>query len=63
MVNTRKGGSVDLPARIRRRRVVVNPQLEMNPPLNPPPTGIDDVVVAQMKLLQQMTNTTMEMQA
>jgi hypothetical protein len=46
MVNTKRGGGVDLPARIRRRRVVVNPEPEMNPPLNPPP--IDDVTAAQM---------------
>jgi hypothetical protein len=46
MVNIRRGGGVDLPARIRRRRVVANPEPEMNPPLNPPP--VDDVVAAQM---------------
>jgi hypothetical protein len=33
----------------------------MNPPLNPPPA--DDVVAAQMRLLQQMANTMTEMQA
>jgi hypothetical protein len=42
MVNTRKGGSIDLPARIRRRREVVNPQPEMNPP----PTETNVVVAA-----------------
>jgi hypothetical protein len=35
MVNTRRGGGVDLPARIRRRRVVPNLEPEMNPPPNP----------------------------
>jgi hypothetical protein len=35
MVNTRRGGGVDLPTRIRRRRAVTNPEPEMNPPLNP----------------------------
>jgi hypothetical protein len=49
MVNTRRGGGVDLPARIRRRRAVANPEPTMNPPPNPPP--IDDVVAAQMRLL------------
>jgi hypothetical protein len=60
MVNTRRGG-VYLPSRIRRRRVVANPEPEMNPPPNPPP--VDDVTAAQMRLLQQMTNTMTEMQA
>jgi hypothetical protein len=40
MVNTRRGGGVDLPARIHRRRVVANPEPKMNPPLNPLPAGI-----------------------
>jgi hypothetical protein len=51
MVNTRKGGGVDLPARIHRSRTVANPKPEMNPPLNPLPAGTDVVVVAQMQLL------------
>ena len=61
MVNIRRGGGVDLPARICRRRTVANPEPTMNPPLNPPP--VDDVTAAQMRLLQQMTNTMTEMQA
>jgi hypothetical protein len=61
MVNTRRGGGVDLPTRIRRRRAVANPEPKMNPPLNPPP--VDDVTTAQMLLLQQMANTMIEMQA
>jgi hypothetical protein len=52
MVNTRKGGNVDLPALIRRRGAVANPESEMNPPLNPSPARTDVVVVAQMQLLQ-----------
>jgi hypothetical protein len=52
MINTRKGGGIDLPAHIRRRRVVVNPQPEMNPAPNPPPARTDVVVAAQMQLLQ-----------
>jgi hypothetical protein len=61
MVNTRRGGGVDLPARIRLRRFVANLESEMNPPPNPPPA--DDVAAAQMQLLQQMANTVIEMQA
>jgi hypothetical protein len=63
MVNTKRGGGVDLPARIRRRREVANPELEMNPPLNPPPAGMDVVVAAQMQLLKKMANTMAELQA
>jgi hypothetical protein len=35
MVNSRRGGGVNLPVRIRRRRAVANPEQKMNPPLNP----------------------------
>jgi hypothetical protein len=62
MVNTRKGGSIDLYANNRRKRIVYQPRPEMNPP-NPPPTGTNLVAVAQMQLLQQMANTMIEMQA
>jgi hypothetical protein len=61
MVNTRRGGGVDLPARIRQRRDVANPEPTMNPPPNPPP--VDDVTAAQMRLLPRMANTMTEMQA
>jgi hypothetical protein len=61
MVNTRKGGGIDLPARIHRRRIVTQPQPEMNPPSNPPPTGTDPIAAAQLHLVQQMANTMMEM--
>jgi hypothetical protein len=63
MVNTRTGGGIDLPANNRRRRIVNQPQPEMNPPPNPPPTGTDPVAATQMQLLQQLANTMMEMQA
>jgi hypothetical protein len=63
MVNTRKGGGIDLPANDHCRRIVNQPQLEMNPPPNPPPTGTDPVADAQMQLLQHMANTMTEMQA
>jgi hypothetical protein len=46
MVNTGRGGGVDLPARIRRRRVVANPEPTTNPPLNP--STVDDVTAAKM---------------
>jgi hypothetical protein len=43
---------IGLPAHIRRRRAIVNPQPEMNPPPNPPPAETDAMVAAQMQLLQ-----------
>ena len=63
MVNTRKGGGIDLPANNRRRRIINQSQPEMNPPPNPPLAGTDPVAAAQMQLLQQMENTMTEMQA
>jgi hypothetical protein len=62
MVNTKKGGGIDLPANHHSRTIVRQPQPEMNP-LNPPPTGTDLVVATQMQMLQQMTNLMNEMQA
>jgi hypothetical protein len=62
MVNTRKGGAIDLPANDRRRRIANQPRPEMNPP-NPPSAGTDQIATAQMQLLQQMSNTMMEIQA
>jgi hypothetical protein len=62
MVNTRKGGGIDLPANPHNRRIIRQPQPEMNPP-NPPLVGTDLVVAAQMQMLQQMANTMNEMQA
>jgi hypothetical protein len=62
MVNTRKGGGIDLPANNHRRRIVNQPQLEMNPPPNTPSAGTDPVAAAQMQLLQQMANTMTDMQ-
>jgi hypothetical protein len=63
MVNTRKGGGIDLPARNHRKRIVNQPQPEMNPPSNPPLTGTNPIAATQMQLLQQMANTMKEMQA
>jgi hypothetical protein len=62
MVNTRKGGGIDLPANHHSRRIVRQPQPEMNPP-NPPPAGTDLVVAAQMQMLQQVENMMNKMQA
>jgi hypothetical protein len=62
MVNTRKGGGIDLPANPHNRRIVRQQQVEMNPP-NHPPVGTDPMVVAQMQMLQQMANTMTDMQA
>jgi hypothetical protein len=49
MVNTRKGGGIDLPANPFNRRVLRQQQqhAEMDPP-NPPPAETDPVVAAQM---------------
>jgi hypothetical protein len=57
MVNTRKGGRIDLPANHHSRRTIRQRQPEMNPP-NPPPAGTDPVVATQL----QMANTMNEMQ-
>jgi hypothetical protein len=62
MVNTRKGGGIDLPANHHNKRIVRQPQPEMNP-LNPPPARTYSVVAAQMQMLQQMANLMNEMQA
>jgi hypothetical protein len=51
MVNTRKGGGIDLPANPFNWRVLRQQQAEMNPS-NPPLTATDLVVVAQMQMLQ-----------
>jgi hypothetical protein len=58
MANTRKGGRIDLPANHHSRRIIRQPQPEMNPPL----AETDLVVAAQMQILQQMANTMNEMQ-
>jgi hypothetical protein len=51
MVNTRKGGGIDLPPNRHTRRIFRQPQQqqdEMNPPnpSNPPPAGADLAVAA-----------------
>jgi hypothetical protein len=65
MVNTRKGGRIDLPANPFNGRVLrqQQQQAEMNPPNppNPPPTRTDPAVAAQMRIMQQMADTMADM--
>jgi hypothetical protein len=54
MVNTRKGGGIDLPPNRHSRRIFRQPQqqqAEMDPP-NPPLAGNDPIVAAQMRIMQ-----------
>jgi hypothetical protein len=61
MVNTRKGGGIDLPANPHNWRVLrQQQQAEINPP-NPPPVGADPTVAAQMRIMQQMADTIADM--
>ena len=65
MVNTRRGGGIDLPPNRHTRRIYRQPQpqpAEMNPP-NPPPGGVDPLIVAQMRVMQQMADTMADMRA
>ena len=64
MVNTRKGGGIDLPANRHSRRIYRQPQQQekMNPP-NPPPASVDPDVAAQMRIMQQMADTIEDMHA
>jgi hypothetical protein len=62
MVKSRKGGRIDLPTNHHSKRIIRQPQPEMNP-LNPPPAGTDAVATAQIQLLQQMASTMTKMQA
>jgi hypothetical protein len=65
MVNTRRGGGIDLPPNRHTRRIYRQPQPQpavMNPP-NPPPGGVDPLVAAQMAVMQQMADTMADMRA
>jgi hypothetical protein len=65
MVNTRRGGGIDLPPNRHTRWIYRQPQpqpAEMNPP-NPPPGGVDPLVAAQMRMMQQMADTMADMRA
>jgi hypothetical protein len=64
MVNTRKGGGIDLPPNRHTRGIFRQPQPQpavMDPPL-PPPIGVDPTVTAQMRIMQQMADTMADMQ-
>ena len=67
MVNTRKGGGIDIPPNRHSRRIYRQPQqqAEMNPlnPPNPPPAEADPAVAAQMRIMQQMADTMVDMHA
>jgi hypothetical protein len=56
MVNTSKGGGIDLPPNRHNRRILrqQQQQAKMNPPNppNPPPAGADPAVAAQMRIMQ-----------
>ena len=63
MVNTRKGGGIDLPPNRHTRRIFRQPQqqqLEMDLP-QPPPAGVDPTVATQMRIMQQMADTMADM--
>jgi hypothetical protein len=64
MVNTRKGGGIDLPPNRHSRRIFRQPQqqVEMDPP-NPPSAGADPAVAAQMRITQQMADMMVDMHA
>jgi hypothetical protein len=53
MVNTRKGGGIDLPPNRHSQRIFRQPQQqpEMDP-LQPPPARADPVVTTQMRIMQ-----------
>jgi hypothetical protein len=60
MVNTRKGGGIDIPVNPHNRRVLRQQQVEMNLP-NPPLVGADPAIAAQMRIMQQMADTMTDM--
>jgi hypothetical protein len=65
IVNTRKGGGIDLPPNRHTRRIFRQPQqqqTEMDPP-QPPPARADPVVAVQMRIVQQMADTMVDMHA
>jgi hypothetical protein len=65
MVNTRKGGGIDLLPNRHTRRIFRQPQQqqpEMDPP-QPPLAGADPAVAAQIWIMQQMADTMADMHA
>jgi hypothetical protein len=65
MVNTRKGGGIDLPPNRHTRRIFrqPQPQLAEMDPLPLPPPAVDPLVAAQMRMMQQMADTMENMRA
>jgi hypothetical protein len=65
MVNTRKGGGIDLPPNRHTRRIFRHrqPQPAMMDPPPPPPVGVDPTVAARMRMMQQMADTMADMHA
>jgi hypothetical protein len=64
MVNTRKGGGIDLPPNRHTRRIFRQPhQQPKMDPLQSPPAGVDPAVTAQMRIMQQMSDTMANMHA
>jgi hypothetical protein len=54
MVNTKKGGGIDLPPNRHTQMILTQPQQqqpEMDPP-QPPPAIVDPAVAAQMRIMQ-----------
>jgi hypothetical protein len=65
MINTRKGGGVDLPPNRHTWKIFRQPQPQpaaMDPP-PPPPAGFDPVVAAQMRIMQMVADTMADMHA
>jgi hypothetical protein len=65
MVNTRKGGGIDLSPNRHTWRIFRQPQpqpAEMDPP-QPPLAGANPAVTAQMRIMQQMVDTMADMNA
>jgi hypothetical protein len=66
MVNTRRGGGIDFPPNRHTRWIYRRPHqpqpVEMNPP-NPPLGGVDPLIAAQMRMMQQMADTMADMHA
>jgi hypothetical protein len=65
MVNTRKGGGIDLPPNRHTRRIFRQPQQqqpEMDPPQSPPAEA-DPAAATQNRIMQQMADTMSEMYA
>jgi hypothetical protein len=62
MVNTRKGGGIDLPPNRHTRRIFRQSQPQPAG-MDTPPAGADPAVTAQMRIMQQMTDTMADMHA